>query len=773
MMRYFYFILALVVAISAVAAAEITDYLGQTITSIKLSESVGSDSFLVLNSSGLIPGEILTADKIQDAVKKIYAIGIFSNVIIKGEKSVNGVKLYIETESYPRLSSIRYAGNSKVKMKDIKKEVTITEGRIVSPGAVKNNVEAIKRLYENKGYLLATVESDITPDEKQADKVTLTFKINEGRKVKIKNIYFVDNHVFTSDKLRSKMGTKKKSFFHGGSFESDKYQEDKKKVIDFYKDQGYIDAVISEDSTWYSNDLAWMYIKLRVKEGQRYYFGKLTWQGNSVLSDNKISSAFKIKEGQTFNQEKYKNTLDKIYELYQDEGYWYTRIEEKKSPRDNYLDVDFGITEGNPAYVKMINIEGNTKTKEKVVRRELRIKPDTIFKRSILTRSLRDVMILNFFKDVQPDLAVREDNNIDLTLKIEEKETGTFSLGAGYSAQDKLVGTLGLGIPNFLGGGQTVSLDSDFGSQRTTFSLNYFEPWLLDTPTSVGISAYYQNRLNSVQLIRDNLYTTLQYTENVRGGSARVGRRLRWPDNYFQIFGGYRFEKFKLYDISPADEASKTFNNKLRGTTSVGTLSLTRDSRNLAQFATAGTYASWSGDLGGTVFGGDYNYWKQMILFEHYYTPFWKFTFAAKGKWGLLYGIRHGDNDVPFSERFTPGGTDPDGLIRGYDDSSIGQRLVSSDGKIGGRSEVIYNFEMTVPISEQQLYALLFFDAGNAYLTTHGLRHNLVGNFYKSFGFGFRVVAPMIGIIGFDFGYALDGAQKGKIKPHFQIGRGF
>ena len=223
----------LVIAISAVAMAEITDYLGQTISTVQLSETVGADSFLVLNSSGLVPGEILTADKLQEAVKKIYAIGIFANVVIKGEKQGNGVKLLIETESFPRLLGIRYAGNKKVKIKDLKKETTIAEGRIVSPGAVKKNVESLKKLYERKGYLLAKVESAIAPVENQTDKVNLTFNVDEGRKVKVKNIIFAGNHIFKADKLRSKMGTKRKSFFRCGSFESEKYQEDKKVLQKF------------------------------------------------------------------------------------------------------------------------------------------------------------------------------------------------------------------------------------------------------------------------------------------------------------------------------------------------------------------------------------------------------------------------------------------------------------------------------------------------------------------------------------------------------------
>jgi len=191
-------------------------------------------------------------------------------------------------------------------------------------------------------------------------------------------------------------------------------------------------------------------------------------------------------------------------------------------------------------------------------------------------------------------------------------------------------------------------------------------------------------------------------------------------------------------------------------------------------FATRGTLVYWSGELGGTFLGGSWDYWKQIINAEYYYTPFWKFTFSLRGKWGLMGGIGGADSDegVPYSERFTPGGTDPDGIIRGYEDSRIGP-TTASGGFIGGRSEVIYNLELTVPIVEQQLYTLLFADAGNAYRTGDELRDNLHRNFFKSVGFGFRVVAPMIGVIGFDFGIPLQGEDKGSLKPHFQIGRGF
>ena len=328
-----------------------------------------------------------------------------------------------------------------------------------------------------------------------------------------------------------------------------------------------------------------------------------------------------------------------------------------------------------------------------------------------------------------------------------------------------------MGWPNFLGSGQTLTFDANIGKVRNTFSISYFEPWLMDTPTSLGISLYVQER---------DWYDW--FTESRRGGSIRVGRRLRWPDNYFKMFMSYRLEELKYYSWSPsyvennADNPYSVDKTAWPQKTSVLSLSIERDSRNLAQFATKGMDIYWTGELGGTFLGGQWDYWKQVAGADFYYTPLWKFTFALKGKWGLMRGIHDRDRGVPYSERFTPGGTDIDGIIRGYDDSRIGP-TTASGGFIGGRSEAIYNLEMVIPVAEQQFYALLFADAGMAFLTGDELRDNFFRyqKLYKSVGFGFRVIAPMIGIIGFDFGIPLNGPkyEQGKLKPHFQIGRGF
>jgi outer membrane protein insertion porin family len=705
----------------------------------------------------------MTPGLTQDAIKGVFSLGLFENVEIDVEPMGSGVKAIIRVIEYPKLRNLKFQNNRKIKDKKLEETVTLFEGRLVSRREIKNNIERLQRLYAEKGYLLAEIEPEYLPVEGDPGLVDLNLKISEGEKVRVGRIKFDGNAVFTNKKLRSKMSTKQKGFLRSGSFEREKYLEDKEKIITFYKEKGYLDAVILSDSIYYSDDKTRMFIDIKLREGTIYYFGNFTWEGNTVIADERFK--IKVKEGSVYNQKKYDETLFGFYEQYQDQGYWYAQVEETTISRGDTLDFHMTITENDPVHLRLINIVGNTKTREKVIRRELFIKPGMVFKRSLLGRSLREVMVLNFFGDVTPDWDILANGDIDLKIKIEEKPTGQFSVGAGYSERDRFVGTIGLGIPNLLGTGQTATMNFDFGKNRTTFDLSYTEPWLLNTPTSIFGNVFVQDR---------NWYDW--FTERRTGGSIRLGRRLRWPDNYFKIFTGYRLEEVRYFDISEsyveANEENPYSVDKRDWplTTSAFSLTIVRDSKNLPLFPTSGTVVSWRGELGGTIFGGNWNYLKQDITAEYYRTLFWKVVGMTRARYGEIDGIYHGNDDIPYGERYAPGGVDIDGTIRGYPDGRVGPR--NEDGAyLRGRFELIYNLELSIAVAEQQFYVLLFADAGNAYTEFGDI--DLFKGYYRSVGPGFRIVIPMIGIMGFDFGYALDGAEKYSWKTHFQIGRGF
>ena len=737
----------------------------KNILSVEIEGIFSADTFLVLNSSGLIAGELFTPGLSQDAVRGVYGLGLFSNVELDAELENDGVRLTIKVDEYPRIRNLSFSGNKKIKKKKLKETITLFEGRLVSPVEIKNNIERIKKLYADKGYLLAEIDIETAPADDEEGLVDISLNIDEGQKVRIGGITFTGNTAFPDKKLGGKMSTKAKGFFRSGSFEKEKYLEDKDKITAFYKEKGYVDAIILGDSIWYTDDKTRMFIDIRVVEGAKFYFGQLTWEGHTLITDDVFNGAVKFKPGQVYNQKKYDETLFKFHELYQDQGYWYANVDEKTHARGDTIDFNWKITENNPVYVRLINIEGNTKTREKVIRRELRIKPDTIFKRSLLGRSLREVMILNFFADAVPEWDVLPNGDIDLKIIVEEKPTGQFSVGAGYSARDKLIATFGLGVPNIFGTGQTATMNVDLGKTRNTFDLSYVEPWLFDTPTSVSGNFYLQER---------RWYDW--FTERRYGGGVQVGRRLRWPDNYFRAFWGYRLEEVNYVDISEGYKGDNVNNpysvDKLDWplTTSSANTTVIRDSRDLPQFPNSGSVISGRWELGGTILGGDWNFYKQTYSAEYYRKVIWKAVAMIKAKYGEIGGVYHGENDIPYSERFAPGGVDPDGVIRGYDDGRVGPHD-SNGAYLRGRFELVYNLELSIAISDQQFYILLFADAGNAYSEFGDI--DLLKGYYRSIGPGFRIVVPMIGIMGFDFGYAFDGLDKGSWKTHFQIGRGF
>ncbi len=746
-----------------------SDIWGQPITTVNVEGVQSADTFLVLNSSGIVTGDILTPGLVQDAIKNIYALGLFSDVQINGTPSRNGVDVTIAVKEYPKLHALKITGNKKIKSKKIKESLTLFEGRLVSPEAIKTTVEKIKSLYSEKGYLLVNVETQETPVEGEPDQVDVAVTIHEGQKVKIKAITFSGNRHFSAGKLRGQISTKAKSLFRSGGFNREKYVLDKDKIIDFYKNHGYIDAVITSDSIYYNPEKTKMFIHINLKEGSRYYFGSISWEGNKVISDQQIQNDIKFKPGAIYSQKKYDDSVNKIREGYQDEGYWYAHIDEKSLPKEDTVNFHLAITEGEPVHVRLVNIEGNTKTREKVIRRELTVIPGTVFKRSVLGRSLRDLMVTNFFANAEPGWDILPNGDIDLKIKVTEKETGQFSVGAGYSQLDKLVGTVGLGIPNLFGTGQTATLDAQFGSQTNSFSLSYLEPWLFDTPTSLSGSAYLSNQ---------QWYSS--FTERRVGGNIQVGRRLRWPDNYFRAYFGYLLERVNYTNIDSAYRANNEkyaysiVNQHWPKTTSEASITITRDSRDLAQFATKGAVFTSQTDLAGTILGGDWNYYKQQFIAEYYHKLFWKVVLMGRARFGAMGGIPHPDADVPYTDRFAPGGVVADGVIRGYDDGLVGPYQASTQAFLRGRFELIYNLELTIPVSEQQFYIILFTDAGNAYLARKNI--HLFKGYKRSVGAGFRVLIPLVGIMGFDFGYSLDslpGMHKNQWKTHFQIGRGF
>ena len=789
---------------------------------------------LILGVSSLSIGSPISPSNTAETIRRLYGLGIFSDISIEVEDVSGGVKVYIIVEELPKLSGLLFEGNDKMKSDDLKEKLGLGVGGYISPYLVERKRNEIKDLYAEKGYFQAEVSSslDYLPDSSQA---ILTYKIDEKSKVKVEQVIVTGNERVEANAVVGKMRNRKRGFLKSSDFAQDKYEEDLEKVIQEFHNKGHIDAYLISDSSTIDTITNRMTIFLDVYEGPRYYFGDVEFKSNKELPSEVLTRLIKFKNGDVFSGEKYDKSLEEIYSAYYDIGHLNIRMFDDRTTRnDSIIDITYDISEGLPSNINMVHIIGNTKTKDKVVRREISALPGQRFSRALLIRSVRDVMALNYFANVVPTPLNLPSGDVDIEFQVEEKQTGQISAGAGYNSTDKLVGNLGLGIPNFRGNGQSLSFNVEFGSNRNSFSLSFTEPWMFGRPTSMGADLFTLNR-----------HWFGDYVEGNQGASLRLGRRLSWPDNYFRLFGSYRLSRSRYYDFDEDFDAANRYKKviKERVITVIDTtvvpiltetthpvreivlhdpypgsileydeewnsasrfsLSIIRDSRNLPEFATKGSKFSYTFENTGNVLGGFWEYQKHQISFSKFIPLFWKFALAAKVQYGVVTSPK-GDNRILLSDRFTPGGTAYDGIVRGYDDGSLtpDSTVTESDTvwiyydyndstnietdppdstdfnpdyttRVRGKYMLAYNFEIQFPIVEQQAYGLFFFDAGNSWLRKEEVR--LFTDLYRGAGAGFRIVVPGIGTIGFDFAYSFDSIRGSKLgwKPHFQIGTTF
>ena len=740
------------------------------ILGISVSGTETSEPSVVQLSSGLRVGEEVTGEDLQRAVKQLWALGIFSDIrILMDQRTAAGVFLTIRVKEYPRLAGIVIEGNRKIKKDEIEEEVGLFRGQVVGASQIAKAKKRLKDMYAEKGYTLAEISTETSPSEMEG-RVTLTFSINEGKKVQIKRIRFFGNNAFDDGKLRKQMKkTKEDRWWRGADFDKEEYGEDKEKILDFYRNHGYRDAEVVKDSLYYDPEKKDMFIDIWVREGRAYYVGNITWEGNTLFPEEVLESQLTFDEGDVFSQEKFEESIrEKLGGLYYDLGYIYAQINPRETLRGtDTLDFHFIIGEGDPVKIRKIHIAGNTRTKDRVIRRELRIRPGDVFSKELLMRSHRELMILNYFSNVTPDVIPVSEEEMDLSFKVEEKSTDTANLSAGWSEIDRLIGSIGLGMNNLFGNGQQLALDWNFGRYYRSFSLSFTEPWFLNTPTLIGLSVF--------DTKRDAYY--IGYSQRSRGLSFRLGRRFSWPDNYFRGDWIYRIDQTELGDFSDYYielNPNNIVNEDWPLTSSGITQIISRNSLDQPEFPTRGSKVSLSTEITGGPFGGNVAYHKYIFSAEWFMPTFTqKLILLTRAQCGFLDRLTK-SGSIPYLEYFFMGGS---GLsrsipLRGYDDPLAG----GGYSEWGGRTMLQATVELRFPIiSQPTMFGLVFAEAGNTWLD---LANTDPFGLKRSVGVGARIFMPMVGMIGFDYAYGFDhvdeyGRKYGTWKPHFVFGRGF
>jgi outer membrane protein insertion porin family len=705
------------------------------------------------------PGSPYEAGRFQEALKRLFATKQFEFIQAYREDttSPDSVRIVVRVKEYPKIEHVRYEGNKHVDDDDLEKVVSVGSGTFVRPSLIGKDREAISDVYKEKGYYRVAVEESLTTDPETRARVLL-YVVTEGEKVSVKHVDFVGVRAFDTEQLRKVMKTKEDSWFRGGDFKPKEFEVDQNEILRLYRSYGFLDAEIKDKEMVFSDDGKDLDIFLTVEEGKQYRVGDVTWSGNELFPDALIAGKVTLQHGDVFNDTEFAMIQGEISALYADKGYIYATVSPLKNVKGDIIDVDFEITEENPAHIREINISGNTKTYEEVIRRQLVIAPGDVFLRSRLIRSLREVFNLGYFAGPPQVIPGRryENGDLDITLRVEEKPAGQFRLGAGFSQLNRVSGFIGVQEPNFLGRGLRVGFDWEFSKFRQNVNISLTEPWFLGTPTEVSFNIY--NR-------QQNAVRQQFFTDQRTGFGLRVGRPFPWFD-YTTAFLRYTWERVNLSDFSPAYFGPLRFTDWPQTTSAVG-FTMLRNSTDNPFHPTTGTRtrfnARWTG---GQLLGGDVRFQLYEVDFTWYEPLFWRFSLEIRNQFGVLDGYERPDQ-VPDYEKYRLGGNRRWGL-RGYDFYEVVP--LGNPQFVGGRFMQISTLQVNFPISNPTVWGLFFAEGGN---TWNSFQESALFDLRKSVGMGVRIELPMLGTVGLDYGYGIDRAGGAAWEPHITFGGTF
>ncbi|MFC1553891.1 outer membrane protein assembly factor BamA [candidate division KSB1 bacterium] len=713
------------------------------------------------------------AEDFAGAIEALWGYNYFSDVQVLAKNPEDKyLNIVIKIKELPSLNQIILVGNDKIEDEQILTALNFYRGEKVVPSRVYTRRQGVIDLYTEKGYLLAEIDGEVIELDEDG-KVDIIYTISEGEKVKIENIDFRGNDSFSEKTLRKQLKkTKEDGWFRGGDFNKLEYDEDLKNLINYYKKEGYRDAEVISDSIYYTNNMTDMNIFITVEEGEKYYIRNIEFEGNEKFTTEELKLAVNLFKGDTYNYEKLLNGHVALGDLYYDIGYLYSQINIPEQPvAKDSIDIKFVILEGIPVHVNKIRIQGNSKTKEKVIRREITIKPGDIFNKNELIRSQQRLGLLNFFSQVMPNVMSVDEEKIDVVFDMEEKSTDTANMSAGYSQRDGMIGSLGLSMANVMGNGQQMYIDWQFGRIFRSFQIGFTEPWLFDTPTVAGFSLFDTRR-------GGDFYG---FSMESKGATLRVGRRLRWPDEYFRGDWFFEYSRNRYFDVRSDIDLRNILINRMQTTRISVTQVFSRDRRiNLkdpaivAEFPRRGSSVSLATQFGGGILGGTENFIKHTFNSEWFTPTFMDFVLYQNLNVGFI-NMMGDENDISLQQLFFMGGSAMSigTSLRGYKDRMVGP--LSRDGyPLGGKAMMKYTTEMRFNVSTSPtVYGLVFAEAGNNWINKKFVDPF---NLKRSAGLGVRLFMPMIGMIGIDFGYGFDNYELGKRvgwMPHFQFGRTF
>jgi len=741
-------------------------YNGKTISIVKTKGNKAISSATILSKIKTKPGDPFSQEQLNADLKRLFSLGFFTDVSIDVEDYETGVAVTFVVVEKPLISQIVFVGNQGLRADKLKKEMKLKENDLLDETRLNRDIEQLKVMYQKRGYSLVEISYATEPDkEKNTTRVVIT--IHEKMRVKIKKIQFVGNNNMPAKKLLKTMTTRADSLFTSGYFKDEVFQTDLDKLKNLYETSGFLDVQITH-TIQYDTTGRWMDLTVRIDEGKKYTVGDILMRGNAVFPESQLRPQLKMVGAKPFSQTGLRQDISSLQQFYYQKGYMLAQIDAASTlnAQTGRIDISYSIVENEVIYIDKIRIKGNSKTKDVVIRRELRAFPGDRFDGEKLRRSKERLYNLGFFEEVTLDTEPgTTPNKQDLVVTVKETKTGEFSFGGGFSSVEQLMGFVSItqknfdlfNPPLFTGDGQQLKLTAEVGSIRKNYELSWTEPWILDLPLLFGFDLYQRDRSRRTGL-------GYGYDEKRTGGDLRLGKEFT---DYLRGDLMYTMEEVDIGNVSSdasADLMAEEGKTQLRKLF----LGLTYDVRNNVFNPASGSVSTISFEgCGGPFGGGDREFTKYIASSAHYFTYFEKLVLELKGRGGIADAF--GDSTkVPIYERFYAGGS---ATIRGYRERRIGPKDPLSNDPIGGEAVLLGNAECTFPIYEKVLKGAVFYDIGNVWEKWEdiGLRDLKSGT-----GVGVRISTP-IGPVKLDYGFPLSNvpgeAKRGRF--HFTLSQGF
>jgi outer membrane protein insertion porin family len=713
-------------------------------------------------------GQEYIENVISDDLKRLYNTGYFSDVKVDKKDVDGGYKVIINLVEKPIVEEITFSKLRHFNKRSLESKMKTKKGKFLDNKSLKDDVNTIEEMYAKKGLTQAKVDVETFNDE-ATNRASLHFIVREGYRVKVKAINVVGNIAYSDRKIIKVIKSRPAWIFNSGHLKEDILEEDMDRIKAFYEQNGYIDAKATYTLDYLNQGR--VVINITIEEGKRYYVGDLTITGNSIASEQEVRAAMtSIKPGNIFSRAKLEDDVNAIQTMYFDMGHIFAKVSESTSLNtDNgRVDVRLDIQEGGIAYIDKIKVQGNTNTRDIVIRRELRMYPGDQFDGKKLRRSKERLRNLGYFEDVGFDIEDTKNPEMkNLIVQVKEAKTGSFSFGGGYSTVDQLVGFVEIeqknfditNWPRFTGGGQDLLLRAEAGSTRRNLQLSFTEPWLFDYPISGGFDLFSLQRDKS----RDIGYA---YDEKRLGATLRLGKQI---SEYMSAGLSYTIQNIDISNLDSnvsADLAAEEGENLV---SSLG-FTLNQDYTDSVFNPTKGWVWNNGADLAGGLLGGDKNFYRLQTKGSYYIPVKVRATqtvLEVRGRAGIVQA--YGDSDrVPIFERFFAGGAKS---IRGYNERKVGPIDPSTEDPIGGESLLVGNIEYTFPIIDI-IKVAAFYDVGNVWPEVSDIGN---GDFKSGMGLGLRVKTP-IGPVNLDYGYPLNdepGEDSRSGKFYFSVSRGF